>query len=79
MSIDCIRAWAWGDLTRAACSVLASKDRKRLGRVIWTAFVPELARIERTETQITLGAAVTYTATLPLFDELYPSFAQLIR
>ena len=59
--------------------ILASKDRKRLGRVIWTALVPELARIERTETQITLGAAVTYTATLPLFDELYPSFAQLIR
>ncbi len=59
--------------------ILASKDRKRFGRVIWTALVPELARIERTETQITIGAAVTYTAALPLFDELYPSFANIIR
>jgi xanthine dehydrogenase small subunit len=59
--------------------ILASKDRKRLGRVIWTALVPELMRIKRTETQITIGAAVTYTAALPLFDELYPSFAHLIR
>ena len=59
--------------------ILASKDRERLGRVIWTAQVPELTRIERTETHITIGAAVTYTAALPLFDELYPSFAQLIR
>ena len=59
--------------------ILASKDRQRLGRVIWTALVPELTRIERTETHITIGAAVTYSAALPLFDELYPSFANLIR
>jgi xanthine dehydrogenase small subunit len=59
--------------------ILASKDRERLGRVIWTAHVPELARIERTESHITIGAAVTYSAALPLFDELYPSYAQLIR
>ncbi|MDA0653222.1 MAG: xanthine dehydrogenase small subunit, partial [Proteobacteria bacterium] len=59
--------------------ILASKDRKRLGRVIWTAQVPEMARIERTETHITIGAAVTYTAALPLFEEFYPSFANLIR
>ena len=59
--------------------ILSSKDRKRLGQLIWTALVPELARIDRTETHITMGAAVTYTAALPLFDELYPSFAHLIR
>jgi xanthine dehydrogenase small subunit len=59
--------------------ILASKDRKRLGRVIWTALVPELAAIQRNETHVTIGAAVTYTDALPLFDELYPSFAHLIR
>lgn len=59
--------------------ILASKDRKRLGRVIWTARVPELTRIERTADHVTIGAAVTYTDILPLFDALYPSYARLIR
>jgi len=59
--------------------ILASKDRKRLDRVIWTGRVAELARIERTDSHITIGTAVTYAAALPLFDELYPSFAHLIR
>jgi len=59
--------------------ILASKDRKKLERTIWTALVPELTRTERTDTHITIGAAVTYTAALPLFEELYPSFANIIR
>ena len=59
--------------------ILTSKDRKQLGRIIWTALVPELARIGRTGTHLTIGAAVTYTAALPLFEELYPSFANIIR
>lgn len=59
--------------------ILASKDRKRLGRVIWTASVPQLAQIERTEDTVTIGSAVTYTTALPIFEELYPSFAHLIR
>jgi xanthine dehydrogenase small subunit len=59
--------------------ILASKDRKRFDRIIWTGQVPELTRINRSETAITIGAAVTYTDALPLLEELYPSFARLIR
>lgn len=59
--------------------ILASKDRQKLGRVIWTANVPELNRLEETDGTVTIGAAVTYTKALPTFEALYPSFAMLVR
>jgi xanthine dehydrogenase small subunit len=59
--------------------ILASKDRHHFPDIIWTGCVPELQRIERGKTAVTIGAAVTYTSALPIIDELYPSFAALIR
>ena len=59
--------------------ILASKDRHHFTDIIWTGGVSELKRIERDDTAITIGAAVTYTKALPIIDALYPSFAALIR
>ena len=59
--------------------VLASRDRARFDQVIWTGRVPELNRIERNGSDLTIGAAVTYTQALPVIDADYPSFGGLIR
>lgn len=59
--------------------ILASKDRRHFKDIIWTGGVPELRRIDRDKAAITIGAAVTYSEALPIIDELYPSFAALIR
>ena len=59
--------------------VLASRDRARFDQVIWTGRVPELNRIERNGSDLTIGAAVTYTQALPVIDADFPSFGGLIR
>lgn len=59
--------------------ILASKDRHHFEDIIWTGGVPELTRIERDASTVTFGAGVTYSMALPVIDELYPSFAALIR
>ncbi len=58
--------------------ILVSKEREALSTVIHTGRVAELLQIEETDTDITFGAAVTYTAALPFIERLYPSFATLI-
>ena len=47
--------------------------------MISVAQVPQLRRIKRRRQYIEIGAAVTYTQALPVFDDLYPSLARLIR
>ena len=59
--------------------ILASKERQHFSDLIWTGAVPELKRIERDDKAVTIGAAISYTDALPHIDELYPSFAALIR
>lgn len=59
--------------------ILASKDRHHFSDIIWTGGVPELTRIDRDTSSVTFGAGVTYSDALPVIDELYPSFANLIR
>ena len=67
--------WAGGtDL-----GLLASKERQRPATVISVARVPELQRIEETDSHLEIGAGVTYTDALPLIDKRYPSMAALIR
>lgn len=56
-----------------------SKDRAVPPVVLHTGRVDELRRIEETDSEITFGAAVTYTEALPYIERLYPSFAELIR
>ncbi len=58
--------------------ILVSKEREALASVIHTGHVAELLKIDETDTDITFGAAVTYTAALPFIERLYPSFATLI-
>ena len=59
--------------------ILASKERHHFTDIIWTGAVAELKRVAREAAAVTIGAAVTYTDALPAIDELYPSFATLIR
>lgn len=56
-----------------------SKDRKAFPVTIHTQNVAELKRIEEDDTRISLGAAVTYTEAMERMEELFPSFAVLIR
>ena len=58
--------------------ILVSKERVALKTVIHTAHVAELLEIDETDTEITFGAAVTYSAALPFIERLFPSFATLI-
>jgi xanthine dehydrogenase small subunit len=56
-----------------------SKDRKAFPVTIHTQNVAELKRVEEDDTQISLGAAVTYTEAMDWIEELFPSFAALIH
>ena len=58
--------------------LLVSKERQKLDKVIYTGHVAELLQITESESDITLGAAVTYANALPFIERLYPSFATLI-
>ncbi|MBT3991803.1 MAG: xanthine dehydrogenase small subunit [Rhodospirillaceae bacterium] len=58
--------------------ILVSKEREALETVIHTGHVAELLEIDETETDITFGAAVTYSSALPFIERLFPSFATLI-
>ena len=56
-----------------------SKDRRAFPVTIFTQNVAQLKRIEEGDAGIRIGAAVTYSEALPRIEELYPSFAALIR
>ena len=58
--------------------ILVSKEREVLSIIIHTSRVAELLEINETNTDITFGAAVTYSDALPFIERLYPSFATLI-
>ncbi|MDP7600716.1 MAG: FAD binding domain-containing protein, partial [Rhodospirillales bacterium] len=58
--------------------ILVSKEREVLSTIIHTSRVAELLEINETNTDITFGAAVTYSDALPFIERLYPSFATLI-
>jgi len=58
--------------------ILVSKEREVLSTVIHTSRVAELLEINESDTDITFGAAVTYSDALPYIERLYPSFATLI-
>ncbi len=55
-----------------------SKERKMIEEIIYTSHVAELLQITETETDITFGAAVTYSNALPYIEKLFPSFATLV-
>ncbi len=59
--------------------ILASRDREQFAEVIWTRRVEELSRIRLDGPVLTIGAAVTYAAALPVIDEQVPELASLIR
>lgn len=57
----------------------ASKGREALPVLISTARVAELRRIEETGDAITIGAAATYAAVLPVAERLLPALAAVLR
>lgn len=59
--------------------LLAGKERQRPEIVVSTARVPDLRRIEETDTHLQIGAAVTYTEALPVIEARYPAMADLIK
>ncbi|MCY3694697.1 MAG: xanthine dehydrogenase small subunit [Chloroflexi bacterium] len=59
--------------------LLASKERRRFGEIIWTRRVPELGRIRISERELVVGAAATYTEALPAFDANLPALGGLVR
>jgi xanthine dehydrogenase small subunit len=59
--------------------LLASKERRRLGEIIWTRRVPELGRIQVSGSELLIGAAATYTEALPAIDANIPELGALVR
>lgn len=59
--------------------LLASKERRRFGQIIWTRRVPELARIGASGQELEIGAAATYTEALPAIDAKLPELGALVR
>ena len=57
--------------------LLVSKDRQKFKKVIYTGHVNELLQIIETKTNITFGAAVTYSNLLPFIEKLFPALATL--
>lgn len=56
-----------------------TKHHRAFDTVISVTRVPELQRIEEAGGWLTLGAAVTYTAALPILERHWPSLAALVR
>lgn len=59
--------------------LLASKERRRFGEIIWTRRVPELGRIQVMPRELVIGAAATYTEALPALDANLPELGALVR
>ena len=59
--------------------LLASKERRRFGEIIWTRRVPELGRVRVSAGELLIGAAATYTEALPAIDANFPALGALIR
>src|SRR5205814_2937935 len=50
-----------------------------LQKLVSTAHVRELERVEESADALVIGAAVTYTEALPSLERLLPSFAAIVR
>ena len=59
--------------------LVVGKERRPLETVIHLANVPELRRIERTDSHVEIGAALPYSDALPLIAEEFPALAALLR
>lgn len=59
--------------------LLASKERRRFGEIIWTRRVPELGRVRASRQELVIGAAATYTEALPAIDANLPDLGALVR
>ncbi len=57
----------------------ATKQFRRMDRLVWIGRVHELARIDETETSLEIGAGVTYAAAAERLAALYPDFGELLR
>ncbi len=57
----------------------ATKQFRRMDRMVWTGRVRELDRIEDGPDAIEIGAAVTYTEAAEGLAALYPDFGELLR
>lgn len=51
----------------------AGRDRKPPASIIYVGEIKELRRIVETDSHVVLGAAVTYSDMLPVFERLFPS------
>jgi xanthine dehydrogenase small subunit len=56
-----------------------TKQHRDLDTIVYVGGVPELQEIRLAESHLEFGAAVTYTAALPLIARHYPEFGELIR
>ncbi|MFD2264912.1 xanthine dehydrogenase small subunit [Lacibacterium aquatile] len=56
-----------------------TKQHRRLDPVIYLGRVPELLRIEESETSVTIGAAVTFQDALPVLAKIHPDLGELVR
>jgi len=59
--------------------LVVTKQHRKIETVVSLAEIDALKEVRVDEDSVELGAAVTYADVLPLLDEMYPSFATLVR
>jgi xanthine dehydrogenase small subunit len=56
-----------------------TKQHRDLDAIVYLGAVEELSEVVRTGTHVEIGAAATYTDTLPVLSDPFPSLAALVR
>jgi xanthine dehydrogenase small subunit len=59
--------------------LFVTKEHRDFARVVWLGEISELRRISITETHVEIGSGVTWTDALPVLDQYWPSFGELVR
>jgi xanthine dehydrogenase small subunit len=59
--------------------LFVTKQHKHFERIVYLGEIAELRAVTTTETHLEFGASATWTAALPLIQQSWPAFGELIR
>jgi len=78
---DILRRYPEADLLAGGTDfgLFVTKQHREFARVVWLGDIAELRRISATDTHVEIGAGVTWTDALPVLDQHWPSFGELVR
>ena len=59
--------------------LFVTKQHKNFERIVYLGEIAELRAVTTTETHVEFGAGATWTSTLPLLDQYWPSLGEMVR